>query len=140
MIRVVLADDHPLIRGAMKLKLQGDGIEVIGEAQDGQEAIDLVESLEPDVVVLDRDMPRLDGLEAARRLLDRRPDQRIILLTSDNDPATMVEAARVGVRGYALKDDPTERVLGLVRAVADGRYGPRMRAALEQARASGGAD
>jgi DNA-binding NarL/FixJ family response regulator len=139
MIRMVLADDHPLIRGAMKLKFEGQGIEVIAEAGDGLEAIDLVESLAPDVVVLDRDMPRVGGLEAARRLLDRRPDERIILVTADDQPDTIIQAGRLGIRGYALKDDPTERILKLVHTVAEGGYGPRMRAALEQARTLGDA-
>jgi DNA-binding NarL/FixJ family response regulator len=126
MIKVVLADDHPLIRGAIKLKLEGSGIEVVGEAGDGRQAVDLVESLQPDVVVLDREMPGMGGLEAARRILEDRPDERIILLTSDDDPDTIAEAAATGIRAYVLKDEPTELFLSVVRLVSEGRIGPLM--------------
>jgi DNA-binding NarL/FixJ family response regulator len=137
MIRIVLADDHPLIRGAVKLKLEADGIEVTGEAADGARAMELVESLEPDVVILDREMPGLGGIEATRRILDAHPDQKVILLTSDDDPSAIIEAGRAGVRAYLLKDEPTELLLRVVRLVADGGIGPRLTTVLEEQAATG---
>jgi DNA-binding NarL/FixJ family response regulator len=131
-IRIVLADDHPLIRGALRLKLETDGIEVVGEAGEGREAVDLVESLRPEVVLLDCNMPRMGGLDAARVILDKDPDARIVLLTSDDEPETMREAARLGAKGYVFKDDPSEYLIRTVNLVHQGGLGPRMRRALEE--------
>jgi DNA-binding NarL/FixJ family response regulator len=132
MIRVVLADDHPLIRGAIRLKLERDGIEVVGEAGDGREAVDLVESLGPDVVLLDCNMPRMSGLEAARFILESDPRAKIILFTSEDEPETMSEAARIGVRAYVFKDDPSEYLVRTVHLVREGELGHRVRQALEE--------
>lgn len=131
MIRVVLADDHPLILGAIKLKLERDGIEVVGEAGDGQEAVDLVESLGPDVVLLDSNMPRMSGLEAARSILKNDPQAKVILFTSDDEPESMYEAARIGVKAYVFKDDPSDYLVRTVHLVRKGELGPRVRQALE---------
>jgi DNA-binding NarL/FixJ family response regulator len=125
-IRVVVADDHPMIRKALRVNLERDGIEVVGEAGDGREAVELVGSLHPDVVLLDRKMPVMDGMDAARVLAEDRPDVKIILLTSDDDGAAISEAARIGARGYLLKDDPPGRLITAVRQVAEGLMGPRV--------------
>lgn len=132
MIRVVLADDHPSIRGAIRLKLESDGIEVVGEAGDGREAVDLVGSLHPEVVLLDCNMPRMNGLEAARAILEKDSQAKIILLTSDDEPGTMSEAARIGTRAYLFKDDPSEYLVRTVHLVHRGGLGPRMRGTPEE--------
>jgi DNA-binding NarL/FixJ family response regulator len=131
-IRVLLADDHPLIRGAIRLKLESDGIEVVGEAGDGREAVDLVRSLHPEVVLLDCNMPRMGGLEAARTILENDSQAKIILLTSDDEPETMSEAARIGARAYLFKDDPSDYVVRTVHLVHRGGLGPRMPGASEE--------
>jgi DNA-binding NarL/FixJ family response regulator len=131
-IRVVLADDHPMIRGAIRLKLESDGIEVVGEAGDGREAVDLVGSLRPEVVLLDCNMPRMGGLEAARAIVENDSQAKVILLTSDDEPEKMSEAARIGARAYLFKDDPTEYLVHTVHLVHRGGLGPRMRGAREE--------
>jgi DNA-binding NarL/FixJ family response regulator len=125
-IRVVVADDHPLVRRALRLNLEADGIDVVAEACNGREALELVGALHPDVVLLDLKMPVMDGLDAARLLAEGRSDVKIILLTSDDDEATISEAARIGARGYVLKDDPPNRLISEVRQVAEGGIGPRV--------------
>ena len=131
MIRVLLADDHPVVRGAIKLKLESDGIEVVGEAGDGREAVELVDSVRPEVVLLDINMPRMGGLDAARAILELHPEAKIILLTSDDEPETMSEAARIGARDYLFKDDPSDHLVRTVHLVQGGSTGARMRQALE---------
>jgi two-component system, NarL family, response regulator LiaR len=125
-VTVVLADDHPMTRRALKVQLEGDGIEVVGEAANGREAVRLARSLRPDVVLLDQAMPELDGLGAARALLEDRTDHKIILLTSDHDASLVAEAARVGARGFVLKDDPPHRLVEAVHRVKRGGTGPRI--------------
>jgi DNA-binding NarL/FixJ family response regulator len=131
-IRVVLADDHVLVRRVLKLELESDGVVVVGEAADGREAVELVRSLRPDVVVLDHRMPELDGLEAARSLLGDQAEERIIILTSDDDPSVIVEAARIGVRAHVFKDTTANHLIRMIHLVAGGGIGPGMRPALDR--------
>ena len=119
MIRVLIADDHAVVRQGLRtfLDLQDD-IEVVGEAADGEAAVARGRAHAPDVVLMDLVMPRLDGVEAMRRLRERRPAARVIVLTSFVDDEKLFPALRAGAAGYLLKDvEPAE----LVRAIRDGR-------------------
>jgi DNA-binding NarL/FixJ family response regulator len=126
MIRVVLADDHPLTRRAIRLSVQVDGVEVVGEAGDGRQAVEMVRSLDPDVVLLDREMPEVDGLEAARTLVRTQPEVKIILITSDDADETISEAARIGARAYVLKGATPDYLLEVIHTVASGGVDPQM--------------
>ncbi|MFI7708402.1 response regulator [Nonomuraea sp. NPDC049480] len=126
-IRVLLVDDHPLLRHGLKALLeQIGGAEVVGEAGDGEEAIELALSLDPDVVVMDLVMPGMSGTEATRQLIDRRPDLGVLVLTMSEDDASVFAALRAGARGYVLKGTAGPDFLAAVSAVARGEavYGP----------------
>ena len=121
MIRVLLADDHAVVRQGLRtfLELQ-DEIEIVGEASDGAEAVAAVERLEPDVVLMDLVMPRVDGVEAIRRIHELRPATRVLALSSFVDDDKVFPALRAGAAGYLLKDvQPAELVRG-IRAVHEG--------------------
>ena len=133
-LRVLIADDHPLFRDGMRglLSTQPD-IEVAGEATTGEEAIKLTGELEPDVVLMDIKMPGLGGIEATRRILSENPHVRILVVTMFEDDATVFTAMRAGARGYVLKDDDKDDVLGAIRAVGRGGavFGPGVAARLQ---------
>jgi NarL family two-component system response regulator LiaR len=120
-IRVAIADDHAVVRQGLRtfLELQ-DGMEVVGEAADGEEAVALVELTAPDVVLLDLVMPRVDGLEAIRRIRDRAPGTRILVLTSFADDNTVLPAVRAGAAGYLLKDVQPPELAAAIRTVHAG--------------------
>lgn len=126
-LRVLIADDHPLFRDGMRglLATQPD-IEVAGEATTGEEAVMLVGELRPDVVLMDIKMPGGGGLEATRRILAAEPSVRVLVVTMFEDDATVFTAMRAGARGYVLKDDGKDDVLGAIRAVGRGGavFGP----------------
>jgi DNA-binding NarL/FixJ family response regulator len=100
-IRVVLADDHQLVRQSLKALLEREGFQVAGEASDGQEALRLIPDACPDVAILDISMPILNGLDAARELKKSSPRTKTILLTQHDEDQYVTEALRAGVRGYA---------------------------------------
>jgi DNA-binding NarL/FixJ family response regulator len=112
-IRVLLADDERLVRAGFRLILKAEtGLEVIGEAADGLEAIEAVEELRPDVVLMDIRMPKLDGLEATRRILARaEPPPRVVVLTTFDLDQYVYEALRAGASGFLLKDASAEELL-----------------------------
>jgi two-component system, NarL family, response regulator LiaR len=120
-IRVAIADDHAVVRQGLRtfLELQDD-VEVVGEAADGAEAVELVARTEPDVVLLDLVMPRIDGIEAIRRIRARCPATRILVLTSFADDHTVLPAVRAGAAGYLLKDVQPAELVGAIRAVHSG--------------------
>ncbi|HLS46630.1 MAG TPA: response regulator transcription factor [Ornithinicoccus sp.] len=123
MIRVALADDHPVFREGLQLLLDSTGdIEVAGVAGDGAELLRLLEQpdLEVDVVVLDLDMPVLDGVATARQLTAARPDLGILALTMHDEPTVVGRALDAGVRGYVLKGAGHGAIARAVRAVAEG--------------------
>ena len=116
-LRVVIADDQPLMRAGFKTVLEATGtIEVVAEAGDGEEAIRAAETHAPDVILMDIRMPRVDGLEATRRL----PRQRVLILTTFGLDEYIVEALRAGASGFLLKDARPQELVAAVRAVAAG--------------------
>ncbi len=120
-LRVLIADDHPLFRHGMTglLSTQPD-IEVVGEATTGEEAVERVEELQPDVVLMDIKMPGISGIEATRRILADHSQVRILMVTMFEDDASVFTAMRAGARGYVLKDAAKDDVLGAIRAVGRG--------------------
>jgi DNA-binding NarL/FixJ family response regulator len=116
-IRVVIADDQPMMRAGFKAVLEATGaIEVVGEAATGEEAIAAAGAHSPDVVLMDIEMPGMDGIEATRRL----PRQRVLILTTFGLDEYIVDALRAGASGFLLKDAPTQDVVDAVRSVAAG--------------------
>ncbi|HWF57812.1 MAG TPA: response regulator transcription factor [Candidatus Dormibacteraeota bacterium] len=117
MIRVLIVDDQELMRAGFRMILQaGSDIEVVGEAGDGESAISVARACRPDVVLMDIRMPRLDGVEATRRLTGHR----VIILTTFDHDEYVVEALRAGASGFLLKDAPPEELIRAVRVVAAG--------------------
>ena len=120
-IRVIIADDESLMRSGLKLLLgAADDIDVIAEAVDGVEAIDLARRLSPDLVLMDIRMPRLDGLEAAQTLLSDPEHPQVLMLTAFGTDDFIHRALQSGAAGYILKDTPPEELINAVRAAADG--------------------
>jgi DNA-binding NarL/FixJ family response regulator len=116
-LRVVIADDQPLMRAGFKTVLEATGaIEVVGEAGDGEEAIRVADACEPDVVLMDIRMPKLDGIEATRRM----PRRRVLVLTTFGLDEYIVDALRAGASGFLLKDARPQELVAAVKAVAAG--------------------
>jgi DNA-binding NarL/FixJ family response regulator len=121
MIRVIIADDHHLVRqGIHSLIDKAPDIEVVAEAEDGQHAIELVERLTPDVLVMDISMPRLNGMQAAERVRALHLPTEIIMLSMHSDDLMVKQALRHGARGYLLKTSVTEELLLAIRAASRG--------------------
>ena len=117
----MIADDHPLVRSGLRALLERDGeFQVVAEAADGYEAIDLAVLHKPDVVLLDVGMPRLSGPDAAQSISQKLPSARIVMLSMHSDEAYVLRALKAGARGYLLKASPEEDVLAAIRAVAAG--------------------
>lgn len=126
-IRVVLVDDQGLLRESFKrlLELEGEGIEVVGTAGNGEEALVLIERLatvdrEPQVVLMDIRMPRLDGIGATREIATRFPNVGVMMLTTFDDDELILDGVRAGAKGYMLKDVTSEELVRAIRAVARG--------------------
>jgi DNA-binding NarL/FixJ family response regulator len=121
-VRVLIADDQALVRAGLCKILEADaGIEVVGEAADGLEAVERAHALEPDVILMDIRMPRLDGIAATRRLADgTKGGPRVLVLTTFGLEEYVYEALRAGASGFLLKDVPPEQLLGAVHVVARG--------------------
>ncbi len=120
-IRVILAEDHVVVRQGFRLILASQpDMEIVGEAGNGRDAVDLAEKLQPDVVVMDVAMPELNGIEATRRLARQSPRSRVLALSMHKDSVYVREILRAGARGYLLKDAIDRDLLAAVRAVASG--------------------
>ena len=120
-LRVLIAEDHPLFRKGMRALLTATpGTEVVGEATTGQEAIELAAELQPDVILMDLQMPGINGIEATRQILHTSPHIRILVVTLFEDNASIFTALRAGARGYILKDAKEEEMLRAIRAVGSG--------------------
>ncbi len=120
-IRILLADDHAVVRQGFKMILDAQAdMEIVGEAANGRQAVDLAEQLRPDVVVMDVSMPELNGIEATRRLASSLPHARVIALSMHKDSVYVREILRAGARGYLLKDSGAADLVAAIRAVASG--------------------
>ncbi len=121
-IRVFIADDHELVRYALRSMLEAeDGIEVVGEAADGEQAVERICDVVPDVVLLDMRMPKLSGVEVCRQLHETCPEPKILVLTSFDDDEEVFGVLAHGATGYILKDTRPEGVVQAIRSVADGQ-------------------
>jgi len=122
-IRIVVADDHPVVRfGVRNMLMSEPGFEVVGEAEDGDDAITQTLELEPDILLLDLLMPRLPGLEAMRAIMTKSPRVKIVLLTSTITQHQIIEALQIGARGIVLKDSVAGHLSQALRAVLGGDY------------------
>ena len=120
-IRILIADDHPIVRDGLSavLSTQTD-FEVVGEASNGEELLTKAEALKPTIILTDLEMPLIDGVEAIRRLRERLPESRIIVLTAFNTDDKIVNSIRAGAQGYLLKGAPRAEIFNAVRTVAAG--------------------
>jgi DNA-binding NarL/FixJ family response regulator len=120
-IRVVLADDHPIVRQGLAALLRSvDGIDLVGEAANGRDAVRAVRTLDPDVAILDIHMPELDGVAAAREIHAAAPRVGILMLTMLDDDESVRTALSAGAAGYVLKGDPQHKIVTAIHAVAAG--------------------
>jgi DNA-binding NarL/FixJ family response regulator len=132
MIRVLLAEDHPVVRaGIESLLAVAEDVEVVGGVGDGEEAVELAAELQPDVVLIDLSMPRLDGIAATAQIVAARPDARVVVLTAFADRERILGALDAGALGYLLKDASPEELLGGIRAAARGEAPLAPKAATE---------
>ena len=121
MIRVLVADDHPVVRHGLCTMLEiEDDIVVVGRASDGQEAIDQARETSPDIILMDVQMPNVDGIEALRRIREQDPGARVIVLTTYRNEDYIFPSLRAGARGYLLKDASREELAAAIRAVHRG--------------------
>jgi len=120
-IRVALADDHPIVRDGMRLLFASrDDVELVGEAGSGREIVALARTARPDVVIMDIQMPDMNGIEATRLIVDERPETGVLVLTMYDDDETVFGAMRAGARGYLLKGADQDELVRAVTAVARG--------------------
>jgi DNA-binding NarL/FixJ family response regulator len=119
-VRILIADDHTLFRDGLRSLLRVAGHEVIGEARNGREAIDLTHKLNPDVVLMDVSMPELDGISATRQLTAELPAVKVIILTASEDDAKLFDAIKAGAQGYLLKNLEAEDFFAMLDRAAEG--------------------
>lgn len=126
-IRILIADDHPLFRAGLRALLESiPDTEVAGEAATGEEAVEAAVALVPDVVVMDINMPGLNGIDATRRIVDASEDVKVLVMTMHDDDEAVFAAIRAGARGYQLKGAAQDETLRAIRSVANGEaiFGP----------------
>lgn len=120
-LRILLADDHPIVRQGLKVLLEREGFTVVGEASDGREAVRLTKECGPDIALLDLTMPMLNGIDAGRAILQTSPKTRIILLTMHAEDHHVLEALRAGFKGYVLKTKAAEELVQAIQEVSRGK-------------------
>ena len=138
--RILIVDDHPLTRDALAALLGQHGFEVVGEAADGEQAVELARRVQPELVLLDLSMPGVDGVSALPRLREAAPACEVVVLTASGTEENLLGAIRGGAAGYLLKSEPPERIVEFLRGVAQGEAalsGPVARRLLEQLRDGG---
>ena len=119
-VRILLADDHAIVRDGLRSLLSSDGLRVVAQATDGREAVRLAREHQPDLAILDISMPILNGIDAAREIGSASPKTQAILLTVHSEDQYVMEAVRAGIRGYVLKTQVTEDLMRAIREVAGG--------------------
>lgn len=119
-IRLMLADDHRMLREGLRRSMADQGFDVVGEARDGDEAVRLADELRPDVILMDVTMPGTDGVEATRQIKEHLPDIRIVMLTMHADQEVLSAAIRAGASGYLVKDCSTDEIAQAVRMADSG--------------------
>jgi two-component system, NarL family, response regulator DegU len=131
-IRLMLADDHRMLREGLRRSMSERGFEIVGEARDGAEAVELAAALRPDVILMDVTMPEMDGVEATRQIKARHPEIRIVMLTMHADQDVLADAIRAGANGYLVKDCSTDEIASAIETVAGGEtaLSPRLAASM----------
>lgn len=131
-IRLMLADDHRMLREGLRRSMAEQGFDMVGEARDGGEAVELARVLQPDVILMDVTMPELDGVEATRRIRSALPHVKVVMLTMHADQDVLASAIRAGASGYLVKDCSTEEIAEAVRMTARGDtiISPRLAASM----------
>jgi len=120
-IRVLIVDDHLIVRQGLQLIFETeDTIQMVGEAEDGLQAVQLAAELEPDIILMDLQMPRLDGLSAVSQILEHQPDSTIIILTTYNEDELMYKCLQAGAKGFLLKDTGRESLMNTIHAAMRG--------------------
>ncbi len=135
MVRILLADDHTVMRAGLRLLLERhEDFEVVGEAADGRQAVDIATELKPTVVVMDIAMPQLNGVEAARQILNRDPDTAIVMLSMHSDESYVLRSLKAGARAYLLKDSAEADLVSAIQAIIEGKsfFSPGVRALLKE--------
>jgi two-component system response regulator NreC len=121
-IRILLADDHTVMRNGLRLLLERQpGLEVVGEAADGREAVELAASAKPDVVVMDIAMPHLNGVEATRQIVNRSPHTAVAILSMHSDESYVIRSLKAGARAYLLKDSAEADLIAAIQAITRGK-------------------
>ena len=120
-IRLMIVDDHQMLREGLRRSMSEIGFDVIGEASDGDEAVTRATAQRPDVILMDVTMPRMDGVEACRQVKDVLPDTHIVMLTMHADQSVLADAIRAGASGYLVKDCSTDEIADAVRIAAAGQ-------------------
>jgi len=134
-IQVLLADDHQILRQSLKVLLEKEGLKIVGEASNGREAINIAESLHPDIAVLDVSMAVLNGIDAAKEIQKVSPQTKIIFLTVHDEDPYLLEALRLGAKGYVVKTHAAENLVQAIREASRGGVylGPEISLAVVQA-------
>jgi DNA-binding NarL/FixJ family response regulator len=134
-LRILVADDHTIVRTGLRMLIEREaGLQIVGEAADGHQTVELAAHLQPDVAVVDVGMPLLNGIEASPQIIRQSPRTAIVILSIHSDEAYLLRALRAGARAYLLKDSAEADVVAAIRSVAQGRpfFSPKVRSLLQQ--------